>query len=152
MAKDMKTESSSDGANPFGNLTQMFEQFKLPGVDMASIMDARRKDVEALVEANKSAYEAMQALARTQTDMLTQAMQSMQETAKGMAAGGVGADPAKQAETARNAWQKMLADMKGLAEMAHKSQADAVASMTQRATQSMQEAQQMMLPKQGLSR
>jgi phasin family protein len=146
MAKDMKKDATMENSNPFGDLTKMLEQFKVPGVDMSSIIDARRKDIEALVEANKAAYEAMQALARKQTDMLTQAMQGIQEAAKGMANGGVGvAEPAKQAEVARNACQKVLADMKDLAEMARKSQADTVASMTRRATQNMQEIKQMML-------
>ena len=61
----------------------MIEQFKMPGVDMTAIVESRRKDIEALVEANKAAYESMQALARKQTEMLTQTMQGMQEAAKG---------------------------------------------------------------------
>lgn len=133
-------------ANPFGDLTKMIEQFKVPGIDMSSIVDARRKDIEALVQANKAAYEAMQALARKQTEMLTQAMQGIQEAAKG-AAGGVGlADPAKQAELARKAYTKALADMKDLADIARKSQTDAMASITKRATEHMQEIRKMMQP------
>src|SRR6185295_7105048 len=138
MTKD--TNTGTAGSNPFGDLTTMLEQFKVPGVDMSSFIEARRKDVEALVEANTTTYEAMQALARTQADMLTQAMQSIQESAKGMASGNAGGlDAAKQAEGARDAWQKMLADMKTLAEMAHKSQVDAVASLTARAKENMEE-------------
>ena len=148
MTKDTKTDTGSDSFNPFGDLTQMLQQFKVPGVDMSSVIDARRADIEALVEANQAAYESMQTLARTQTDLLTQAMQGMQEAAKAVASGGVGAlDPSKQAEVARKACEKVLADMKDLAEMARKSQADAVASMTQRATKNMQDFQQMMRPK-----
>lgn len=148
MAQNMTNETSPGNLSPFGDLTKMFEQFKLPGVDMSLMVDARRKDIEALVEANTRTFEAMQALARTQTDMLTQAMTGMQQAAKSMATGGAWmADPGIQAEGMRNAWQKMLGDMKGLAEMAQKTQADAVASMTQRATQSMQEVQQLVLPK-----
>lgn len=148
MAQDLEKDASTTNLNPFGDLSRMFEQFKLPGADMASMVEARRKDIEALVEANKAAFEAMQALARAQTDMLKQAMTGMQEAAKGMAAGGAGVpDPTKLTEGAQQAWQKMLADMKGLAEMAQKSQADAVASLTQRATQGMQEVQQLVLPK-----
>lgn len=148
MAKDMKTNTSTVGSNPFGDLTTMLEQFKVPGVDMTSLIDARRKDVEALVEANKAAYEAMLALARTQTEMLTQAMQVTQGSAKGLTSGKLGVpDAAKQAEGARDAWEKMLADMKSLAEMAHKSQADAVASLAGRAKENMEEVQQMLVPK-----
>jgi hypothetical protein len=40
---------------------------------MAPIIESRRKDMEALVEANKATYDAMQALARKQTEILTQA-------------------------------------------------------------------------------
>lgn len=147
MTKDMKTDANAS-ANPFGDLTTVLEQFKIPGVDMSSFIEARRKDVQALVDANKAAYDAMQALARTQADMLTQAMQGVQESAKGLAAGKpVVPDMAKQAEAGRDAWQKMLADMKTLAEMAHKSQVDAVASLTARAKENMDEVQKMLLPK-----
>lgn len=133
-------------ANPFGDLTKMIEQFKVPGVDMSAIVEARRKDIEALVEANQAAYASMQALARKQTEMLTQAMQSIQDAAKGVA-GGVGlGDPAKQAELARNAYQKALADMRDLAEIARKSQADAMARITARGTEQMQEIRKMMQP------
>jgi len=148
MASDVKTDTSTLGANPFGDLTTLLEQFKVPGVDLSSFIDARRKDVQALVEANKAAYEAMQALAHTQADMLTQAMQGIQESAKGLGSGkAVLPDAAQQAEQARDAWQRMLADMKTLAEMAQKSQADAVASLTARAKENMQQVQHMLLPK-----
>ena len=134
--------------NPFGDVTKMFEQFKVPGLDMAQIIESRRKDMEALTEANKAAYEAMQALGRKQTELLTQAMQGIQESAKGLAAGGAGApNPAKQTELVQGACQKALGDMKELAEMARKSQVDAMAIITQRATQSMEEMKKLMQPK-----
>jgi phasin family protein len=145
MAQDTKKDATDD-ADPFGDITKMLEQFKVPGVDMASIIDARRKDIEALIEANKAAYETMQSLARMQTDMLSEAMRELQEAAKDMATQGAAADPGKQAEAARKACQKVLINMKDIAEVARKSQADAVASMTERATKSMQEIKQMMLP------
>lgn len=133
--------------NPFADVTKMIEQFKMPGVDMSAIVEARRKDIEALVEANKAAYESMQALARKQTEMLTQAMLGIQQTAKAASAGvGIG-DPAKQAQVVQNACEKALADMKELAEMARHSQADTMAHITQRATEHMQEIKTLMQPK-----
>ena len=135
-------------SNPFGDVTKMIEQFKVPGVDMSAIMEARRKDIEALVQANKAAYESMQAMAHKQTEMLTQAMQDIQAAVKEAAStkGGL-PDPKKQAELARDAWKKTLADMKDLADMARKSQADAMAGLTQRAAQSIEELKKMMHPK-----
>ena len=123
--------------NPFGDVKKMIEQFKVPGIDMTAIVDARRKDIEALVAANKAAYESMMALARKQTEMLTQAMQGMQEAAKG-AIGSVG-DPAKQTEAVREAFEKTLTDMRELADMARRSQADALAHITKRGTENLQE-------------
>jgi len=135
MTTHTKTDSTAD-FNPFRDLTKTFEQFKMPGVDMNSFVDARRKDVEALVAANKLTYEALQGLAKTQTDMLTQAMQGMEKSAKGAVAGTTkGDDITLHAEAAQKAWQKMLADMKQLAEMAQKAQVEAVKGLTERATE-----------------
>jgi hypothetical protein len=102
MTKDMKTDAGTASSNPFGDLSAMLEQFKVPGVDMSSFIEARRKDVEALVEANKAAYEAMQALARTQADMLTRTMQSIQESAKGLPSGAAGVPDAAKLGVHRN--------------------------------------------------
>ncbi len=139
MTVNPKTDSAAD-VNPFRDLTKTFEQFKMPGVDTKAFFDARRKDVEALVAANKVTYEALQALAKTQTDMLTQAMQGMQESAKGaMAVDTKGGDKTRHAEVAQKAWQKMLADMKQLAEIVTKAQVEAMAGLTQRAKDSIDE-------------
>ncbi|MDQ6628585.1 MAG: phasin family protein [Pseudomonadota bacterium] len=131
--------------NPFGDVKKMIEQFKVPGVDMSAIVEARRKDIEALVAANKAASESMEALARKQAEMLTQAMKGMQEAAKG-AVGSVG-DPAKQTEVVRKAFEKTLSDMRELAEMARSSQSDALAHITKRGTEHLQEIKKLMQPK-----
>ena len=131
--------------NPFADLAKMFEQFKIPGVDMTAIVDARRKDVEALTQVNQAAYESMQAMARKQADMLAQAMQGAQDAAR-QAASGAG-DPAKQTELARKAYEKAVTDMKELAEIARKSQADALAIVSQRANQQVEEFKKLMQPK-----
>jgi phasin family protein len=127
--------------DPFGDMKNMLEQLKMPGIDMAAILEARRKDVEALVEANKSAYEAMQAIARKQTEMMAQSMQVMQEAVKGAG------DPGKQTEVVRNAVEKTIADMKELAEMASRSQSNAMVHISQRAAEHMEEIRKLMRPK-----
>ena len=143
--------SKTNEVNPFADFTKMFEQFKVPGVDMSAMAAARSKDIAAVVEVNKFAYEAMQTMAKKQAEMLQQTLQGLQQAASSAAANaaagkGMG-DPAKQAEMARAACEKAFADMKELAEIARKSQADALAIITQRASQQMQEMQKMMQPK-----
>jgi phasin family protein len=53
-------------------------------------------------------------------------------------------DLGKQRELARKAYEKVLADMKDLAEIARKSQADAMAKITQRGTEHLDEVKKMM--------
>ena len=74
----MAKTSAAEQANPFGDLTKMLEQFKVPGVDMGAIVESRRKDMDALVAANQATLESMQAMAKKQAEILSQAMQGVQ--------------------------------------------------------------------------
>jgi phasin family protein len=139
-----KNANPIDMTNVFGDLTKMLEQFKVPGVDTKEIADARRKDIDALVQANQAIYDGMQALANKQGELLKTAMEDIQSAVKG-AAGGVGVgDPGKQGELARKAYEKVLSDMKDLAEIARESQADAMAKITKRGTEHLDEVKKMM--------
>lgn len=131
--------------NPFTDFTKLLEQYKLPGVDMTAVIEARRKDIEAITEANKIAYEGMQALVQKQAEILSQSMQEIQAAAQKLAAGG---DPAaamtRQGEFVQQGLQAAFNNMRELAEMAQKSQAEALAVMTQRAEQNIEEAKRLM--------
>jgi phasin family protein len=140
MFEQFKTPSV---VNPFVNMAKMFEQFKMPGVDMASMVEAQRKSVEALIEANRLAYQGIQAMVQKQTEMFTRVMQAMQAAAAATA----GADPTRQAEIARRAFETVVADMRELAELARQSQSDAIAHMTDRANEHTQEFTKRMQPK-----
>jgi phasin family protein len=134
--------------NPFVDFTTMLQQFKLPGVDMSAIIEARRKDIDALMESNKIAYEGMQALAQKQAEILRTTMEEMQASAKGMAAGGNPmANAGKQGEVAQQAVQKAFANMRELAEMARKSQTEAFTIINQRAMQNIEDMKKLMQPK-----
>jgi hypothetical protein len=126
--------------NPLGDVKKMMEQFQLPGVDMQAFMESRRKDLDALIEANKAAYEAAQSLAGKQAEIITKAFQSFQALTTAVS------DPAKQAELMRKAYEKTLVDMKDMADMVHKSQVDAVATLTKRATENTQEIKKLLQP------
>jgi phasin family protein len=133
--------------NPFGDVTKMMAQFKMPGIDMAAIVETQRKEIEALGEANTAAFESMQALVAKQTELLTEAMQGMQDAAKSFVGGGAAADPTKQADAVRKGFEKTLAGMKEMAEIARHAQSDAMAHVTERASQQMQDIKALMQPK-----
>jgi len=144
----MSKATPADQANPFGDLTKMIEQFKVPGVDMSAIVESRRKDMDALIATNKAMFESMQELAKKQAEILAQAMQSVQDGVQTLIkGGGATPDPVKHAELARKAYEKAVGDMGALAEMARKAQADVMAGITQRATQSLQEFKALAKPK-----
>ena len=66
------------------DITKILEQFKLPGVDVSALMEARRKDIEALTEVNKIALQSSQTMAQKQVEIL---QKTMEELAQAMGAG-----------------------------------------------------------------
>lgn len=133
---------ATDG-NPFGDVTKMLEELKMPGIDVQAMAEARRRDVEALQKANMAAYASFQAMAQKQVEMMTQALQTMQQAA----AAASTLDPGRQAEVVRIAFQKTLSDMRELAEMARVSQSEAMSVMSKRANEHIQELMQLMQPR-----
>jgi phasin family protein len=132
-------------ANLFGDFTKLIEQFKLPGVDLNTVMEARRKDIEALAAANRTALEGIQSLSQKQAEILRTTMDQLQSLVKHMAAGS--ASPATTGEVVQQALQKTFASMRELAEAAYRSQADAFAVVSQRVQENMQEVKALLQPK-----
>ena len=144
----MSKATTPDFTNPFGNLDELVKQFKVPGVDVNAIIESRRKDMDAVIAANQATAAAMQKVAMKQTEILTQALQAAQESAQALAKGVGGAiDPMKQADLTRKAYEKALADMKEVGEIAQKAQTTAMSGITARAQQSVQEMTKLMQPK-----
>jgi hypothetical protein len=144
----MSKATTPDFTNPFGNLDELVKQFKVPGVDVSAIIESRRKDMDAVIAANQATAAAMQQVAMKQTEILTQALQAAQDNALKLAKGVGGViDPAKQAELTRKAYEKALADIKEVGEIAQKAQTAAMTGITARAQQSAQELTKLMQPK-----
>ena len=76
MADDQQT-------NPFGlpnfDLEAMLKQFQIPGVDLSSIIENERKNIEALQEANQAVVEGIQALAAKQAVVFKETMERWQQ-------------------------------------------------------------------------
>jgi len=135
-----------DAANPFGEFTKMLEQFKLPGFDVPAIMEARRKDVEALVTANQAALQGVQSLAQKQADMLRSTLTELQTLASQFRASG-STSSAQTAELVQQTLHKALADMQQLAQAAYQSQAESYAVIAKRVEENVQELKTLLQPK-----
>lgn len=139
-----KTDSNPMGIPSLQDLQAMASQFKLPGLDVNAIVEWQRKDMEALAEANRRAYEGMQALAQRQAEMLREAFDQMQ----GAASGGSAQDlMSKQAEALQSNMKQALDNVRELAQMEAKTRNDAWQVVQERLTQNMTELQAMLMPK-----
>ena len=134
-------------ASPFLDVSQLMAQFKLPGIDMNAIVEGRRKDIEALAEANRITFQGMQALAQKQAEILQKSMQEAQAAMQNMTPGQPAASAGKQGELIQKAFQDALANMRELAELAGKSQAQAMEVVSKRVQENIEEAKKLMQPK-----
>ena len=137
----------SNGMPPFVDITKILEQFKLPGMDISALMEARRRDVEALTQANQIAYQSMQALAQREAEILQQTMAEWQGAMAGMAGKSPTEMAAKGAELATQAFGRALANMRELAEMASKSQTQTYEVLNRRFQENLEELRKLMQPK-----
>lgn len=140
-------EKKDDFFNPFANfdmtqfdVNKMLANFNMPGMDMEAMLAAQRKNIEALAEANKLAVEGMQAVAKRQAEILAQAMTEVSSVAQQLTQGGNPQDmSSKQGELVKQAFEKALANMRELAEMVNKSNAEAFAVINKRFSESLVE-------------
>lgn len=144
----MEHPSTGQGtpAGLFGDFSKLIEQFKLPGIDLNALMEARRKDIEALAAANRTALEGAQALSQKQAEILRTTMDQLQSFVKQMTATGT-ATPASAGELVQQTLQRAFASMRELAETAYKSQSDAFAVVNQRVQENIQELKALLQPK-----
>lgn len=127
-----------------GDITQMFKQMKVPGVDLKALAEWQRKDFEALSEANRQAYEGMRELAERRSEILRENLAEWQATMKDSM------DPdavAKQGAALQRSMNKAMQDFRELAEMEMKARADAWKVVQQRMQENMATLKELMKPK-----
>ncbi len=132
-------------SNPFSmfgemDLEKMMKEFKMPGVDVDALMTSQRKNLEAIGEANKVAMEGMQAVATRQAEIMREAMEEMAKATKDLSAIGSPQEASgKQADAAREAFEKAVANMRELAEMVAKSNGEAFEVVNRRMNEGLEE-------------
>ncbi|GAA5233649.1 phasin family protein [Verticiella sediminum] len=141
-----KKSTESTPRNPMelptlDELKSLIGQFKLPGVDVNALAEWQRKDLEALAEANRQAYEGMKALAQRRTEMLREALTEWQENLKE----STGKDAfAKQSEAAQRGMQQALDNFRELAEMEAQARNDAWKVVQERINENMANLQKLL--------
>ena len=123
--------------SPLADIGKMLEQFKLPGVDMSSIVESRRKDIEALAQANQVALKGVASIADKQAEFLQAVMADVAAKLKSVSEGG--ASSAMAMDVAKQSVDKALAALRHLAETTTKSQSEAIDLINARAKASLEE-------------
>ena len=120
--------ADQESKNPWPNLDvgELFKQFQIPGVDVSKLIEGQRDNIRALQEANKTALQGWQNLMTRQTELMREAFEAWQASVSDTAEAPPAEMAQKQIEHGQKAIEKALANMRELAEMAVKSQSEAV--------------------------
>jgi phasin family protein len=124
--------------DPFSQFAAMFQQYQLPGLDVSAILEARRKDVEALTEANQAAFGGMQAIQDKQLEILRRALDDFQSIAQQLASSPT-KPPVNPTDAVQKALHAALADMQDIAQKTQQTQTEAYAIVSKRMEEAVQE-------------
>jgi len=129
------------------NLTEQLGSFSVPGIDMASLISAQGKNIDALTKANKLVLEGLQAVFKRQVEIMFQSMEEGAEALKEQIAPGTPQDKAiRSTEMAQGILERTVTDSRELAEIIARSNSEACELLNRRFIQSLEEI------KEGLSK
>ncbi|WP_142848268.1 phasin family protein [Telmatospirillum sp. J64-1] len=146
MATKTDQKYDFDVSKYMNEMNKMLGDFKVPGVDVESVLSSQRKNVEAVAAANKLALEGMQAVLKRQAEILRQTVDEVSTVGKSLTEAGTPQDKAaKQTELVKEAFERTLANMRELSEMVAKSNSEAFDLLNKRFTQNLDELREMLL-------
>lgn len=135
----MATKQQADQLFDF-DISKYMGDFKVPGMDVEGIVASQRKNIEALTQANKLAFEGLQTVMKRQVEILRQTMDEVATVSKSLTEPGTAQDKAaKQAELAKDAFERSLSNMRELSEMVAKANTEAFELLNKRFTQNLDE-------------
>lgn len=135
----MANKSKADQFFDF-DISKYMGEFKVPGLDVETIVSSQRRNIEAVTEANKLAYEGLQAVVKRQGEILRQTLEEVATAAKDISEpGNPQGKAAKQTELTKEAFERTLGNLRELSEMIAKANAEACDLLNKRYTQSLDE-------------
>lgn len=130
-------------AKPLQEMGERLQQLKLSGAAGAVAANGR-KDLEALMRANQKSYQGLQSVVQRQTEMLRDSITAWQGTVKSLPGNDPKENIAKLDAMGRAAFKQALDDIRELADMAAKSQAEAFEIVRGRIASNVDEVKRML--------
>ena len=138
--KPVRGRESAAPVQPVLDINSVIEKLKLPGVDVPSLVESRRKDVEALLDANEKAYEAIETLNRRQANLLAASLKEWNDGARELLTSGNAQTAASRTATrVQQAVSQAMYGMRELAELAAKSYEEVADILNKRANCGLEE-------------
>src|SRR5262245_56903282 len=119
--------------NPFTDFdfTKFAGEFKLPTLNVETVVEATRKNFAALRTANTAAVESIKSIGLRQGDMVRAAMEDFSKHGNEvLAAATVEEKAAKQIDFAKKSYESAIANAKELADLYAKAQSEAFAAIS----------------------
>jgi phasin family protein len=130
---EVKEEGGKNAPQPKPDLRWLLDGIKLPRVDLQGLIEARSKDAEALLAANRRAFEGYQEFNRKQAEILARTMQQLQSGARDLVSGQPAqASVSGAAQRAQQLFNQALTDMQAMAEVAARAHEDVVTIVNRR--------------------
>ena len=124
----------------FTDLTKIMKDYQVPGVDWQELMASQQKNMEALTRANQVLLAGAPAVIPREVEILLQALKEFAEASRElMQDGDPQAQTQKRLELAKASFEAALRNMRELAEMAGRSNREALEMINKRAMESFDE-------------
>ena len=135
-----------DPSKMVDQVTKLVQSLKVPSIDVKSLVDSQKKNIEAVTNANRAVVEGLQAVAKRQAEIL---QETMNEASKAIdilsKAGSPQEVAATQADLAKDAFERALANMRELADMVAAANQNAADTINARISASLDEIKELAL-------
>lgn len=132
--------------NPFteffanNDFTKAFEQYQTLPFDLKDLIEAQRRNVQAITEAQKLTMENLQAIAQRQTEILSQIVEDNSNIARSLLSEGTPEEKiSKNADLFKKVYERTVSNMRELGDMVNKSGIEAGNVINKRVSASINE-------------
>lgn len=128
--------------NPFKDMdvTKIMTDMKFPVVGFDTVVEAQRKNIEALTAANQTAFEGVQALFQRQAELVRTSVEEMTKATTDLWSAGSPEEKAtKQADLVKKSYEGAIANLREAIDMLAKSNAQAADLINKRVGESIDE-------------
>jgi phasin family protein len=135
-----KTAMNDATTNGFLDLTKIWGNFRIPGLDVETIVAIQRKNLEAFTQANQLAAEGARVIAQRQAEIIQQAVEQASAMFRDLTQAGAPEERVvKNVEVAKQAFEQSMANARELTELATKTNTETFNLVSKRFTERLDE-------------